>query len=54
MVASTTRVINQPVIKAKMKPAINVEIVMMMVDIFSPMAPWKANVSVANFDESSV
>lgn len=40
--------------KAKIKPAITVENVITIVEIFYPIAPWKANVSVANFEASSV
>ena len=52
MVARTTKVMSHPVIKAKTKPAISVAIVIIKVDIFSPIAPWKAKVSVANFEDS--
>lgn len=54
IVASTTKVMSHPVMKANTNPAMRVAIVMISVDIFSPMAPWKAKVSVANFEESSV
>lgn len=36
-----------------MNPAINIEMVMMSVDTFSPMAPWKAKQSVANLVANS-
>lgn len=39
---------------AKIRPATRVAIVIIIVDIFSPIAPWNANVSVANFEASSV
>lgn len=37
--AKTTRVISQPVTKAKTKPAIKVPILIIKVEIFSPIAP---------------
>jgi hypothetical protein len=52
--AKTTKAINHPLIKAKMKPDTNIAAVMMSMEIFSPIAFWKAKVSVANFDESYV
>lgn len=45
---------SQPVIKAKTNPAINEAIVIIMVEIFYPIAPWNANVSAANFDANYV
>lgn len=54
IVASTTKVISHPVMKANTKPATKVAMVIIRVEIFSPIAPWKANVSVANFEDSSV
>lgn len=41
-------------IKAKINPATNEDIVIIMVDIFYPIAPWNANVSAANFDANYV
>lgn len=48
-----TSVITHPLMKAMMKPATNIEIVMMRVDTFYPMAPWKAKQSVANLVANS-
>lgn len=39
IVARTTRVISQPVMNAKINPAIRVAIVIIIVDIFYPKAP---------------
>lgn len=52
MAASTTKVISQPVIKANINPAIIIESVIIIIDIFSPMAFWKAKVSAENLDAS--
>ena len=51
--ARVTKVISQPLMKAIVKPAMNIAIVMMSVETFSPMASWKAKESVANLVESS-
>lgn len=50
IVAKITKVMSQPVTNANTNPAMSVPIVMMRVDIFSPMAPWNAKVSLANLD----
>lgn len=39
IVDKTTKVINHPVVKATAKPAINMPIVINIVDIFYPIAP---------------
>lgn len=52
MVAKTTNVIIHPMIKANANPEMKLVIVKITVDVFSPMAPWKENVSVANLEES--
>lgn len=52
--ANKTKVISQPVTKAKTNPDIKVPMVIINVDIFYPIAPWNANVSFANFDANSV
>ena len=43
-----TNVMIHPLLKAMLKPAINIAIVIIKVDTFYPIAPWKANESVAN------
>ena len=48
-----TKVKSQPVEKAIAKPAMNIPIVMIIVETFSPMAPPKAKLSVVNFEASS-
>lgn len=50
---SVTKVKSQPVEKAIAKPAMNMPIVMIIVETFSPMAPPKAKLSVVNFEASS-
>lgn len=50
-VANKTKVNVHPIIKAKIRPAIKLAATMKIVEIFSPIAPWKANVSVENLEE---
>lgn len=51
-VARMTNVISHPVTNAKTNPAISVPMVIIKVDIFSPIAPWNAKVSFANLEAS--
>lgn len=48
-----TKVRSHPVEKAIAKPAINIPIVMIMVETFYPIAPPKAKLSVVNFEANS-
>jgi hypothetical protein len=50
-VANNTKVIVQPVMNAKIKPETNVVVTITIVEIFSPIAPWKAKVSTENLEE---
>lgn len=51
--ARMTREKLQPLVKAKVKPAIVIAKARMMVPIFSPRAFWIANTSLPSLDESS-
>lgn len=53
MLHKVTRVSSQPVEKAMAKPAMNMPKVIMIVDIFYPMAPEKAKLSVVNLEANS-
>ena len=48
----TTKAKSHPIIKAKINPATILATVITRDDTFSPMAPWKAKVSVANLDDN--
>ena len=50
---ATTKVISHPLMKAITNPAMNMATVIIIVETFSPRAPWKANESVANLDDNS-